>query len=132
MKCERLWINARLATMATPAMGLVENAVLATLGNRILYAGPAADAPRFQARHTTDCQGRWITPGLVDCHTHLVHGGNRAHEFELRLNGASYQDIARAGGGILSTMQATRASSEEELVASALPRLDALIAERCV
>ena len=76
-----------------------------------------------------DCEGRWITPGLIDCHTHLVYGGNRAHEFELRLQGASYEEIARAGGGIVSTVAATRAASEAELVASALPRLDALIAE---
>ena len=76
-----------------------------------------------------DCEGRWITPGLVDCHTHLVYGGNRAHEFELRLTGASYEEIARAGGGIVSTVAATREASEDELVASALPRLDALIAE---
>lgn len=129
MKCDRLWTNARLATMAGPALGIVENALLAVSGNRILYAGPAADAPRFEARETCDCEGRWITPGLIDCHTHLVHGGNRAHEFELRLQGASYEEIARAGGGIASTMQATRAASEEALVSSALPRLDALIAE---
>lgn len=129
MKCDRLWRNARLATMAGPALGAVENAILATSGGRILYAGPAKDAPRFDPSETIDCEGRWITPGLIDCHTHLVHGGNRAHEFELRLQGASYEEIARAGGGIVSTMQATRAASEEALVASALPRLDALIAE---
>ena len=129
MKCDRLWTNARLATMAGPALGAIEKAVLATAGHRILYAGPAAEAPAFQASETTDCEGRWITPGLIDCHTHLVHGGNRAHEFELRLEGASYEEIARAGGGIVSTMKATRAASEEDLVASALPRLDALIAE---
>lgn len=76
-----------------------------------------------------DCAGRWITPGLVDCHTHLVFGGNRAHEFELRLQGASYEEIARAGGGIVSTVAATRAASEADLVAGALPRLDALIGE---
>ena len=75
------------------------------------------------------CEGRWITPGLIDCHTHLVYGGDRAHEFELRLAGATYEEIARAGGGILSTVKATRAATEDELVAQALPRLDALIAE---
>jgi len=76
-----------------------------------------------------DCEGRWITPGLIDCHTHLVHAGNRASEFELRLAGASYEEIARAGGGIVSTVAATRAASEDELVSQALVRLDALIAD---
>src|SRR5690606_33229900 len=75
------------------------------------------------------CEGRWITPGLIDPHTHLIHGGDRAHEFELRLAGATYEEIARAGGGIASTVQATRALDEDGLVATALPRLDALIAE---
>ena len=93
----------------------------------ITYAGPAAGAPL--ARETIDCAGRWITPGLIDCHTHLVYAGDRAHEFELRLAGASYEEIARAGGGIVSTMRATRAASEDDLVAAALPRLDALLAE---
>ena len=85
--------------------------------------------PDLDASERIDCAGRWITPGLIDCHTHLIHAGDRSHEFELRLRGASYEEIARAGGGILSTMRATRAASEEALVDSALPRLDALIAE---
>jgi imidazolonepropionase len=110
-------------------MGVVEDGVVASLDGRIAYAGPAAEAPAFQARETIDCEGRWITPGLIDPHTHLVFGGDRAHEFELRLAGASYEEIARAGGGIVSTMQATRAASRAGLLASALPRLDALIAE---
>ncbi|MDE1917190.1 MAG: imidazolonepropionase [Sphingomonadales bacterium] len=135
MHCDRLWKNARLATMAgegtrdARAMGLVEDGVLAEQGGVILYAGSAADAPSFMAREMIDVEGRWITPGLIDCHTHLVFAGNRSREFEMRLEGTSYEEIARAGGGILSTMAATRAASEDELVASALPRLDALIAE---
>ena len=104
--------------------GLVDLGVVAAREGRILFAGPAAEAPRFEPAETVPCDGRWITPGLVDCHTHLVHAGNRAHEFELRLKGASYEEIARAGGGIVSTMKATRAASEANLVASALPRLD--------
>ena len=80
-------------------------------------------------RSTIDCEGRLVTPGLIDCHTHLVFAGDRAAEFEMRLAGASYEEIARAGGGILSTVKATRAASEDALVAAALPRLDALIAE---
>jgi len=91
---------------------------------------PLPRRPPATAPEVVDCEGRWITPGLVDCHTHIVYGGNRAHEFELRLAGASYEEIrARAGGGIVSTMQATRAASEDELVASALPRVDALLRE---
>jgi len=129
MRCDRLWTNARLATMASPGLGIVEDGVVASEDGIILYAGPRDAAPALDAAETIDCAGRWITPGLIDCHTHLVHAGNRAHEFELRLAGASYEEIARAGGGIVSTMSATRAASEDELVASALSRLDALIGE---
>lgn len=124
---DRLWTNARLATMTGPALGVVEQGAIACEDGVITYAGPAAGAPL--ARETIDCAGRWITPGLIDCHTHLVYAGDRAHEFELRLAGASYEEIARAGGGIVSTMRATRAASEDDLVAAALPRLDALLAE---
>jgi imidazolonepropionase len=115
--------------MAGDGLGIVEDAVVAALDGRILHAGPASQAPRFDANETIACEGRWITPGLIDCHTHLVHAGNRAHEFELRLAGASYEEIARGGGGIVSTMQATRAASEAQLVERALLRLDALIGE---
>jgi len=104
--------------------------VIAATDGRIVYAGPAADAPSaLDAKQRTNCDGRWIMPGLIDCHTHLVYGGNRAQEFEQRLAGASYEEIARAGGGIVSTVKATRHASAEQLVAAALPRLDALIAE---
>ncbi|MBY8827722.1 imidazolonepropionase [Hephaestia mangrovi] len=129
MRCDRVWHHARLATMAGDGLGEVEHGVIASHNGRIRYAGPAADAPTFDATERIDCAGRWITPGLIDCHTHLVYGGDRAHEFELRLEGASYEEIARAGGGIVSTMQATRAATKAELLASALPRLDALLAE---
>ncbi|SNS77665.1 imidazolonepropionase [Sphingopyxis indica] len=129
MRCDTLWRKARLATMAGDGPGIVEAGLIAAKDGRIVYAGPEAGAPALDAAEIVDCDGRWITPGLIDCHTHLIHAGNRAREFELRLEGASYEDIARAGGGILSTMKATRAASEDELVASALPRLDALIAE---
>ena len=129
MQCDRLWKNARLATLTGEGLGLVEDGLVAARDGRIVFAGATADAPSIDANETIDCAGRWITPGLVDCHTHIVYGGNRAHEFELRLAGASYEEIARAGGGIVSTMRATRAATEEALVASALPRVDALIAE---
>jgi imidazolonepropionase len=133
MRCDTLWTDARLATMVGVGAGAeanaIEGAMIAAVEGRIVFAGPIADAPIFDADRTVNCDGRWITPGLIDCHTHLVHGGNRSAEFELRLTGASYEDIARAGGGIVSTMQATRAADEGELVRTALPRLDALIAE---
>jgi len=129
MLCDRIWRKARLATLAGPGLGEVADGVVAARGGRIVYAGPAEDAPTLDAQETIACDGRWITPGLVDPHTHLVFGGDRAHEFELRLAGASYEEIARAGGGIVSTMAATRTATEHELVESALPRLDALIAE---
>ena len=129
MHVDRVWKNARLATMTEPDLGVIQGGVIAARGGLIAWAGPASEAPAFETSETVDCDGRWITPGLIDCHTHLVHAGNRAHEFELRLQGATYEDIARAGGGIVSTMKATRAASEDDLVASALPRLDALLAE---
>src|SRR5262245_51638524 len=131
MQCDRIWKDARLATMAEgrPGLGIIERGIVAARNGAIVYAGSAAEAPAFEAADIVDCAGRWITPGLVDCHTHIVYGGNRAHEFELRLAGASYEELARAGGGIVSTMKATRLASEDALVASALPRVDALIAE---
>jgi imidazolonepropionase len=127
-RCDRIWRGARLATLVD-GLGIIENGIIAARNGRIVYAGDAVDAPALEAEETISLDGRWITPGLVDCHTHLVFGGNRSHEFELRLAGASYEEVARAGGGIVSTMRATRAASEAELVASALPRLDTLIAE---
>jgi imidazolonepropionase len=129
---DRIWHNARLMTLreALPGLGLIEQGVVAARDGRIAYAGPASEFPvDADAPERIDCEGRWITPGFVDCHTHLVYGGDRAHEFELRLTGASYEEIARAGGGIVSTVAATRAASEGDLIASALPRLDALMGE---
>src|SRR5689334_13592039 len=114
---DRIWHNARLATMRAdrPDLGEIEHGVIAMRGGYIVYAGAAADFPdNADAIQRIDCEGRWITPGLVDCHTHLVYGRNRAQEFELRLKGASYEEIARAGGGIVSTVAATRKASEAE------------------
>jgi imidazolonepropionase len=131
MRFDRVWLNARLATFAGDAgLGIFERGAVAATDGRIVFAGPASDLPSgFDAKERIDCAGRWITPGLIDCHTHLVFGGNRAAEFAKRLEGATYEEIARAGGGILSTVRATRAASEDELVASAEKRLDHLIAE---
>src|SRR3569623_1073348 len=129
---DRIWHNARLATMRAdlPDLGIIENAVIAARAGRIVYAGAQSGFPAdADAAEVSDCAGRWITPGLVDCHTHLVYGGNRAHEFELRLQGASYEEIARAGGGIVSTVAATRTANEAEVIASALLWLDTLIGE---
>jgi imidazolonepropionase len=129
MQCEAIWRNANIATMANGRFGEVCRGIIACRGGRIAYVGPPDAAPGLVTSSEIDCEGRLVTPGLIDCHTHLIHAGNRAHEFELRLAGASYEEIARAGGGIVSTMTATRAASEDELVAEALPRLDALISE---
>jgi imidazolonepropionase len=125
---DTLWRNLRLATMAEGAEA-VPHGALAAKDGRIAYAGPEPGLPERDAARVVDCGGRWATPGLVDCHTHLVFGGDRAQEFAMRLAGASYEEIARAGGGILSTVRATRAADEDSLVASALRRLDHLLAE---
>jgi len=129
MRADRVFTNARLATMAPdrPGLGVVERGVVAEVGGRILYAGTADQT--FDAAVVVDCAGRWITPGLIDCHTHLVYAGDRAAEFEQRLDGASYEEIARAGGGIMATVNATRAAGEAELLAASTPRLNALLAE---
>ena len=132
MRFDTIWLDARLATLTPgrPGLGTVEGAAIAAKDGRIAYAGPTAELPAgWDARERVGLDGRWVTPGLIDCHTHLVHAGDRAHEFELRLAGASYEDIARAGGGILSTVKATRAASEDDLVRASLPRLDRLLAE---
>jgi imidazolonepropionase len=132
MLFDTIWCNARLLTLAAsrPDIGIVEQGALAASDGRIAFAGAESELPTgWDARERIDLEGRWITPGLIDCHTHLVYGGDRAHEFELRLAGASYEEIARAGGGILSTVRATRAASEDELVATALSRLDRLLEE---
>ncbi|MFZ7094292.1 imidazolonepropionase [Primorskyibacter sp. 2E233] len=124
--------GARVATLAKGAdgYGLVDDAAIVVDGGRIDWVGPAADLPAdYAGLPHHDHRGRVVTPALIDCHTHIVHGGNRAREFEMRLNGASYEEIARAGGGIVSTVAATRGASEADLLASALPRIDALIAQ---
>lgn len=131
----QLWMNCRAATMqpeATQPYGLVDDAALVVDAEALAWVGPRTDLPAdLLARCTVqhDAAGALITPGLVDCHTHLVYGGDRAHEFELRLNGATYEDIARAGGGIASTVKATRSASAEDLLAQSTGRLQQLLAE---
>jgi imidazolonepropionase len=131
---DQVWTGASIATMAAGAepYGYLENAALAIKGERIAWIGPAAEAARTAAEQNLpvhDAAGLWMTPGLIDCHTHLVFGGNRVEEFEKRLCGVSYEDIARAGGGIQSTVQATRAATHAELRASAAIRAKRLMSE---
>lgn len=128
-----VWRNARLATLSEAAsgLGLVSEGTVAASDGRIVYAGPEAGLPAELLREAeiVDCEGRLITPGLIDCHTHLVYAGNRANEFEMRLAGATYEEVAKAGGGIVSSVKALRAANEDELARQSLPRLDALLAE---
>ncbi|HZT18876.1 MAG TPA: imidazolonepropionase, partial [Dongiaceae bacterium] len=125
-----LWLNGRLATMTAGGApyGAIEDGAIAAQDGRIAWVGARGSLPgpiTQIARRLHDLRGHWLTPGLIDCHTHLVFAGNRAREFELRLKGASYEDIARAGGGIRSTVTETRAASEEALLAGAQARVDA-------
>ena len=131
MRCDTLWHNANLMTLddATGGLGSIRDGVVAARDGRILHVGPAAEAPAFEADNRVDCNGRWISPGLIDCHTHLVYAGNRAGEFEQRLQGVSYAQIAKAGGGIVSTVSATRQADDAALISASLPRLDAMLAE---
>jgi imidazolonepropionase len=124
VRFDKIWLNAQLATLVTgtDSLGIIDKGAVATANGRIVFVGTVSDLPTgWDATERVACDGRLITPGLIDCHTHLVYGGHRAHEFELRLQGATYEEIARAGGGIVSTVMATRAASEAELVAQALP-----------
>lgn len=129
-RVDTVWTHARLATMpgGPDGLGVVEDGVLAARDGRIAWCGPRGEAPSFETATTVDCEGRWITPGLVDCHTHLVFGGHRIDEFKLRLAGARYEDMA-AIGGIRSTVAQTRAADAATLAAQSLRRLDALMAE---
>jgi imidazolonepropionase len=129
---DAIFTNAKLATMCAGRYAAIAPGAVAAEGGRIAWVGPTAELPgeRGQlAREVHDLRGRWVTPGLVDCHTHLVHAGDRAREFELRLQGATYEEIARAGGGIVSTVAATRDASETALGEAASRRLGRLLAE---
>ncbi|WP_413528770.1 imidazolonepropionase [Rahnella inusitata] len=128
-QCDSVWRGATLVTMRDGKYNLIENGAIAVSGGQILWVGADADCPNYPNAIEHQFDGGIITPGLVDCHTHLVFGGNRSAEFEQRLNGVSYAEIAAAGGGILSTVNATRAASEDELLAQALVRLQPLLAE---
>ena len=126
LRCETLFTNVHLATMAS-GYGELRDGAIGVSAGKISWIGPRAQAPAANTVH--DGAGCWLTPGLVDCHTHIVHAGNRSDEFEARLNGATYEDIARAGGGIMSTVRATRDASEAELLRQSAPRIASLLAE---
>jgi len=125
MKADRLIADCRIATMAEGGapFGAIEDGAILIRDGRIVWCGPRADLPAHEAARMDRLDGRWVTPGLIDCHTHLVFGGDRSGEFEQRLKGATYEEIARAGGGIVSSVAATRAASEDDLYASAVSRL---------
>jgi imidazolonepropionase len=131
MQVDRVFTNCRVATMAAgrPGLGIIDPAAIAVANGLIAWIGPSAEAPAFAGAETIDLGGRWVTPGLIDCHTHIVFAGDRSDEFERRLAGESYADIARSGGGIAATVRATRAATEDDLVRLASDRLDALAAE---
>jgi imidazolonepropionase len=129
---DSIWYNANVATMVTDthAYGMVESGAVCVQQGIVDWVGPTHSLPEgslARAKEIKDCNGRLVTPGLVDCHTHLVYAGNRAGEFEMRLKGASYQDIARAGGGVMSTVRATRSASEDQLFEQALQRMKGLL-----
>ncbi len=125
-----VFTNARITTLTGESgYGLIDDAAMLIDGDSVEWVGPMAELKAVKGAEIIDCGGRLITPGLIDCHTHLVYGGDRADEFELRLEGASYEEIANSGGGILSTVKATREASESELLAQARPRLEQLLSE---
>ncbi|MCE5268060.1 MAG: imidazolonepropionase, partial [Planctomycetaceae bacterium] len=132
-QCDRLWTNARLATMEagpSPGYGVRQGHAIGVRDGKIAVIAPMERLADGQgAGEIIDCRGGWVTPGFVDCHTHLVYGGNRTREIEKRWSGASYEQVAREGGGILATVAATRLMSEAELLAASLPRLQSLLAE---
>ncbi|NJC42518.1 imidazolonepropionase [Brevundimonas alba] len=130
IRADLLITDCRLATMREGGQvyGAIDDGAVLIAGGRIVWAGPRTDLPQHDAAQTDRLDGRWVTPGLIDCHTHLVFGGDRSGEFEQRLGGATYEEIARAGGGIVSSVAATRAASGDDLYASALTRLAGLVA----
>jgi imidazolonepropionase len=135
MNCDSIWLNVNVATMndsagAPDGYGTIRDGALAVRDGRIAWVGKRADLPRgWRAATEHDGEGSWVTPGLIDCHTHLVYAGSRANEFEMRLEGASYEEIARAGGGIISTVRASRVADEGALVEQSARRLRRLLAE---
>lgn len=127
---DTLFVHCHLATMAGNRLSIIENGALAVSGEKISWVGPKKDLPenyRGRCNNIIDCQNRWILPGFVDCHTHLVFAGSRSHEFEMRLKGATYEEISKKGGGIFSTVKATRAASREDLLNMAAKRVKTLI-----
>ena len=127
---DRLLVDCRIATMEPmpgDPLGIIENGAIALQDGRILRVGKRTELAGFRAKEVVALGGAWVTPGLVDCHTHLIFGGTRADEHAMRRAGATYEEIARAGGGIVSTVKATKDASDDQLLASAALRLDALM-----
>ena len=132
MTWDALWLDCNIATMAADLdkpYGIIENAAIAVQNKQIIWIGPREQLPNHDVQQPISLHGRWVTPGLIDCHTHIVFGGSRSQEFELRLQGASYEEIARAGGGIVSTVKATRAAAQAELIETATRRVRQLCNE---
>jgi imidazolonepropionase len=127
IRFDSLWYGAHVATMQHGQYNVIEDAAIGVKNGRIVWLGQQADLPPYEALQVQDFEGGWVTPGLIDCHTHLVFGGNRAGEFEQRLNGVSYQEIAAQGGGIAASVKATREATEASLLASAKRRLSSLM-----
>lgn len=129
LQFDSMWFGSHLATMVDGQYAPIYDGAIGVMDGKIAWLGPLAELPDYHAKTIHDLAGGWVTPGLIDCHTHLVFGGDRAAEFEQRLNGVSYQQIAQAGGGIASSVTATRSASHDELFASAAKRLQALISD---
>ena len=131
-KIDTLWLDCHLVTLENAEeYGTIENGAMIVNQGQITWLGPADQLPSDIEQRSTQVHrldGAWVTPGLIDCHTHLVYAGNRVAEYEMRLNGASYEEVARAGGGIVSTVKAVRAASEQELFEQSLPRLKEMLA----
>ena len=128
---DRLLVDCNIATMAGEGLGIVLNGAIGIADGKIVRVGKRTELAGFRAREVTALGGAWVTPGLIDCHTHLIFGGNRADEHAMRRAGATYEEIAKAGGGIASTVKKTAAANDEELLATARGRLAALTSGGC-
>ena len=123
IKINREWRNSRFYTIHSSGYGIIENGAIACINGNIVWVGPDDKSPNISVEEEIHFEGRWVTPSLINCHTHMVYAGKRAQEFEQRLNGASYEEISDADGGIISTVAATHQASKQQLIDQSLPRL---------